>query len=187
MKELMPNDNTLTSSSTDGSILWSENDAYAAVMGRSEHSGRVRGVPGALPRRFSRCSTMPSPASQVAGLLDEIGELKDLLEAQHRRLQAHAAQHESQQELIQTQAEQFEAQQQLIRKHAENYEAQQEVIRKQQQDMLQMQKMLQLVMDKTGTGSQFSMPDTEYPPIQVNAKSSVASHTGNILTFTIMR
>ena len=80
MKE-MPNDNTLTSNSTEGSILWSEDDTYAAVMERSEHSGRVQGVPGALPRRASRHSTMPSPESQVAGLLDEIGELKELLEA----------------------------------------------------------------------------------------------------------
>jgi hypothetical protein len=173
MKELMPNDNTLTSNSTEGSILWSENDAYAAVMGRSEHSGRVRGVPGALPHRFSRHSTMPSPESQVADLLDEIGELKELLEAQHRRLQAHATQHESQQQLIQTQAEQ--------------YEAQQQVINKQQQDMLQMQKMIEIVMAKTGTSSQFSMPNTECPPVQVNAKSSVASHTGNILMFTILK
>jgi hypothetical protein len=186
MKELMPNDNTLTSNSTKGSILWSENDAYAAVTGRSEHSGRVRGVPGALPRRFSRRSTMPSPESQVAGLLDEIGELKELLEAQHRRLQAHAAQHESQQQLIQTQAEQYEAHQQLIRTHVEQYEAQQQVINKQQQDMLQMQKILEIVMAKTGTSSQFLKPDTECPPVQV-AKSSVASHTCNILTFTIMR
>jgi hypothetical protein len=90
-------------------------------------------------------------------------------------------------QLIQTQAEQYEAQQQLIRTHAEQYEAQQQVINKQQQDMLQMQKILEIVMAKTGTSSQFSMPDTECPPVQVNAKSSVASHTGNILTFTIMR
>ena len=48
---------------------------------------------------------MPSPESQVSGLLDEIGELKELLEAQHQRLQAHAAQHESQEQLIQTKAE----------------------------------------------------------------------------------
>ena len=90
MKE-MPNNNTLTSSSTKGSILWSEDDTYAAVMGRSEHSGRVPGVPRALQRRASCRSTMPSPKSQVGGLLDEIGELKKLLEAQYQRSQAHAS------------------------------------------------------------------------------------------------
>ena len=105
-------------------------------MWRSKHSGRVRGVPGALPRRASHRLTMPSSESQVASLLDEIGELKELLEAQHQRLQAHASQHKSQQQLIQTQTEQYEAQQQLIQTHAEQYEAQQQVIRKQQQDML---------------------------------------------------
>jgi hypothetical protein len=91
-------------------------------MGKSEHSDRVRGVPGKLPRIFNSCSTMPSSESRVTGLLDEISELKGLLIVQQQRLQAHATQYESQHQLIQTQVEQ--------------YEAQQEVIRKQQQDML---------------------------------------------------
>jgi hypothetical protein len=53
MKELMPNDNVLTSSSTEGSIQWLEDEAYATVMGKSEHPAHVRGVPGALPRKSS--------------------------------------------------------------------------------------------------------------------------------------
>jgi hypothetical protein len=65
-----------------------------------EHFGHVRGVPGALPRRSSSCSTMPSPESQVTGLLDKISELKGLLVVQQQQLQAHVAQYESQQQLI---------------------------------------------------------------------------------------
>ena len=50
--------------------------------------------------------------------------------------------------------------------------------------MLQMQKMLEIVMAKTGTSNQFPMLDAEYSLVQVNARSSMA---GNILMFTIMR
>ena len=60
MKELMPNDTALTSSTIEGSIRWSKDDAYAIVIGKLEHYGHVQGVPGALARRSSSRSTMPS-------------------------------------------------------------------------------------------------------------------------------
>ena len=116
----------------------------------------------------------------MTGLLDEISQLKGLVVAQQQQLQAQIAQYK-------TQKQQYEVQQQIIKTQAEQYEAQQQLLCKHQQDMLQMQKMLEIVMAKIGTSSQFSMPDTEYPPILVNAKSSVASRTGNNLTFTIIR
>ena len=92
MKELMPNDTALTSSSTKGSIRWLEDDAYVTIMGKPKHSGCVQGVPRVLPRKSSSRSTMPSPHSQVPALLDEIDELKGLLVAQQQRLQAHVEQ-----------------------------------------------------------------------------------------------
>ena len=82
MKELMPNETALTSSSTEGSIQWSEKDAYVIVMGKPKHSGHVRGVLRALPHKSSSCLTMSSPHSQVPALLGEIDELKGLLMAQ---------------------------------------------------------------------------------------------------------
>jgi hypothetical protein len=86
MKELMSNDTALTSNSTTGSIRWSEDDAYALVMGKTEHSGRVRGVPGELPRKsISRLTRPSSQDSQVPALLGEIGTLKGLLMAQQER------------------------------------------------------------------------------------------------------
>jgi hypothetical protein len=96
----MSNDTALTSSSIEGLIRWSENDMYVTVMGKLKHSGHVREVLRALPRRFSSCLTMPSPESQVTSLLDEINELKGLLVAQQQWLQAHAAQYKPHQQLI---------------------------------------------------------------------------------------
>jgi hypothetical protein len=163
----MTNDSASTSSSTEGSIRWSEDDAYAIAMGKPEHSGRVRGVPGQLPRKstshsFTRSS---SEQSQVPALLGEIDMLKELLMAQQEWFQAHVKQYESQQQLIQKQ---------------------QNDIQKQQNDIVQMQKMLEVIMANTRTSSQFSVPDIESPD-HVNARSSVASRLGNSLNFTIMR
>jgi hypothetical protein len=48
-----------------------------------------------------------------------------------------------------------------------------------------MQKMFEIVMVKTGTSIQFSMLDIKYPPIQVNARSSVASRISSSLTLPL--
>ena len=124
MRELMTNDSASTSSSTEGSIQWSKDDVYVIAMGKPEHSGRVRGVPGQLPRRstshsFTRSS---SKQSQVPALLGEIGMLKGLLMAQQERFQAHV--------------EQYESQQQLIQKQQNDIQKQQNDIQKQQNDMV---------------------------------------------------
>jgi ABC-type multidrug transport system fused ATPase/permease subunit len=70
--------------STQGSILWAEDDALARALGRAEYSGRVRGIGvGPLPvRPTSRLSA--SQLTQEAAFNAQMNEMMKKWEEEKR-------------------------------------------------------------------------------------------------------